>query len=375
MVALNSLFNTLSDSLNPTQHPVTQPDFVLQYEQKDITADIAPYLLSWTYTDYLGEQSDEIQVEFEDTDGRWLHSWFPEQGDKLSLSAGDQFTGLINWGSFEIAEIEWERSQNSGDRVTLKALSTGITKANRTLKAKAYENTTLAAIVRMVAKRLKLNVSGSVADIKIQRVTQYQERDIEFLTRLAHEYGHTFKIVGNKTLVFESREQLVERKAVAILQPENLIRIRLRDAIKNVPAAVEVSSFNHKTKKTVQSTKKTKSRRQSRKKLAKRPTTSDTLKIVARSGESQAQLNRRAQAALDNAQDEQCAGSVSLFGHALLVAGQTVQLVKIGHFSGKYLVKQARHDYSRSRGYTTELEVKMIEYIDEDTEQQNVQAA
>ncbi|MDK4627577.1 hypothetical protein QG055_10305, partial [Kingella kingae] len=68
-------------------------------------------------------------------------------------------TGLINWGNFEIAEIEWERSQNGGDRVTLKALSTGITKANRTLQAKAYENTTLAQIVRLIAKRLKLSVT------------------------------------------------------------------------------------------------------------------------------------------------------------------------------------------------------------------------
>nr|WP_051291718.1 hypothetical protein [Kingella kingae] len=51
-------------------HPVTAPDFVLTYEQKDITADIAPYLLSWTYTDYLGEQSDELQVWFEVVDAR-----------------------------------------------------------------------------------------------------------------------------------------------------------------------------------------------------------------------------------------------------------------------------------------------------------------
>ena len=54
MDAMN-LLNSLSGNLkSENQHPVTRPDFVLTYEQKDITADIAPYLLSWTYTDYLG---------------------------------------------------------------------------------------------------------------------------------------------------------------------------------------------------------------------------------------------------------------------------------------------------------------------------------
>ena len=30
-------------------HPVTMPDFVLSYEDKDITADVAPYLISFSY--------------------------------------------------------------------------------------------------------------------------------------------------------------------------------------------------------------------------------------------------------------------------------------------------------------------------------------
>lgn len=400
MVALNSLLNAFSGSLKPTQHPVTRPDFVLQYEQKDITAEISPYLLSWTYTDFLGEQSDELQVEFENVDGRWLRSWFPEQGDTLSLSAGDQFTGLVNWGSFEIAEIEYQQS-NAGNTISLKALATGISKSARTLQAKAYEKTTLAQIVRHIAKRLKLNITGTILDIKLDRVTQYQERDVEFLARLAREYGHSFKIVG-QTLVFSHRSELVERDAVAVLQPENVLRLRLRDLIKGVPQAVEIRTYDPKNKKSVSSIKKAKPLRRRRRKKTdpkkprqrqtarkavlrqpktnkpkrttrqsnkpKRHTTTDTLKIVANKGESQTQLNHRAQAALDDAQDEQCAGSMTLFGNAKIVAGQTIELQNYGKFSGKYWVKQSRHDYSRSRGYTTEIEIKMIEYIAENDE-------
>ena len=34
-------------------HPVTMPDFVLSYEDKDITVDVAPYLISFSYTTIL----------------------------------------------------------------------------------------------------------------------------------------------------------------------------------------------------------------------------------------------------------------------------------------------------------------------------------
>lgn len=138
----------------------------------------------------------------------------PEQGDALSLSLGDQFTGLVSFGKFEIVEIEYNHPPST---VSLKALAAGISKASRTLKGRAYENTTLAEIVRQVAARLKLESSGQEKDIKIKRITQYQERDIEFLSRLAKEYGHTFKIVGNK-LVFADNATLKEREVVVVLQ-------------------------------------------------------------------------------------------------------------------------------------------------------------
>lgn len=359
MVALNSLLNAFSGSTNPTQHPVTRPNFVLQYEQKDITAEISPYLLSWTYTDYLGEQSDELQVEFENVDGRWLRSWFPEQGDTLSLSAGDQFTGLVNWGSFEIAEIEAEHG-TMGSTVSLKALSTGITKASRTLQAKPFENMSLADIVKVIAVRLKLTVSGSIAHIKIQRITQYQERDVEFLARLAKQYGHTFKIVGDK-LVFTQNTELAKQEAVMFMQPENLLRWRIRDLIKGVPNQAVVTGYDTKKKKAITSERKTKPLRPN----AKKATSGDTLKIVPNKGESQEEINARADAALSEAQEERCAGSITVFGNALLVAGQVIELRQMGKFSGKYLIKQARHDYSRMRGYTTDLEIKMLEYIAE----------
>lgn len=346
-------------------HPVTMPDYVIKYEGKDITADLKYSLLSISYTDYLGGQSDELQLEFEDVDGRWIRAWYPEQGDALSLSVGDQFTGMVSWGSFEIAEIEYDHPPSV---VSIKALSTGITRANRTLQPKAYEKTTLAKIVRTIAARLKLSVTGTVADIQIERITQYQESDVEFLARLAREYGHTFKIV-DKTLVFHANVELAKQEPVAVLNPADIKRIRLRDLIKGVPDEAVVTGHDAKTKKTRKVRRKAKPLRTK----SKRATTTDTLKIVANRGESDQQMAARADASLADAQQSQVAGTIELVGNAKLVSGQVVQLKGFGKFSGKYLVKRAHHDIKKSSGHGAELEVKMVEYVPDEPEKTEAQ--
>ncbi|OBX05975.1 regulatory protein [Gallibacterium salpingitidis] len=340
---------------------VSQPDFQLFYGKSNITTDVKPYLKELTYTDYLADQSDELQVTFEDIEGKWIRNWFPTQGDELRLLLGYVGAPLINLGAFEIDEIEWSHDRQSGTVVTLRALSTGFNKANRTLKPKAYENTTLAAIVRDVAKRLKLNVTGTVANIPIKRVTQYQERDVEFLTRLAHEYNHSFKIVG-KTLVFTTMQSLELRTAVATLDLTQTLAIRLRDRIKDAVKKVEVAGFDVNEKKTLKASQETKSKRPSKKQA--KASNEDTLKVVTR-GESQEQVNARADAALHQQNDEQQAGDITVIGDPKLVAGNTIMLAQMGMFSGKYLIKSAHHSFSRSNGYTTSLEIRMLEFIEE----------
>ena len=363
-MSLLDILSTLNTTGSNT-HPVTMPDYVIKYEGKDITGDLKYCLLSISYTDYLGGQSDELQLEFEDVDGRWIRAWYPEQGDALSLSVGDQFTGMVSWGSFEIAEIEYDHPPSV---VSIKALSTGITRANRTLQPKAYEKTTLAKIVRTIAERLKLSVTGTVADIQIERITQYQESDVEFLARLAREYGHTFKIV-DKTLVFHANVELAKQEPVAVLNPADIKRIRVRDLIKGVPDEAVVTGYDAKNKQKRQSRRKAKPRRPN----SKRPTTKDTLHIVANRGESDQQMAARADAALNDAQQSQVAGTIELVGNAKLVSGQVVQLKGFGKFSGKYLVKRAHHDIKKSSGYGAELEVKMVEYVPDEAEKTEAQ--
>lgn len=333
-----------------------KPKFAVIYEQKDITNAITPYLLEITYTDYLSDQSDEITLTLEDVNGDWLYDWYPDNGDGVELSLADNTGELVALGRFEISEIEYRYPPSV---VVLKALSTGISKANRTIKAKPYTNTTLAEIVRTVAKRLNLSVTGQIRDIKITNVTQYQERDVEFLTRLAKTYGHSFKIV-DKTLVFYDNEKLGENEAVAVLDKTSVIDVRFRDVIKNTPNEVQVATYNTQKKQTITKTAKPKPKRPP--KNGKAPTT-DTLKITAPNNATDGEVQAMANAHAQNQADEQIAGEVELVGNAMLVAGQAIMVQDFGKFSGKYLVKQARHTLN-SQGFLTTIEIKMLEYID-----------
>ena len=74
---------------------VLSPVFTLWYLQKNITTDIAPYVTRVTYSDNIKSESDTIEVELDDTDGRWLDKWYPGKGDTLTLKMGYQGEKLL----------------------------------------------------------------------------------------------------------------------------------------------------------------------------------------------------------------------------------------------------------------------------------------
>lgn len=339
---------------------VLQPVFVLTYEQKNITSDISPYVCSIGYLDNLTGKSDELDVQLEDVDGRWIDHWYPSKGDTLSLKIGYEGSPLLPCGSFEIDEIEFSMPPTT---VSIRGLATGIKKSVRTRSSNAYENTTLAAIAQRIAKRNKLTLVGNIGNVPIDRVSQYQEQDVQFLTRLGKEYGYAFKIVGDK-LVFTELKALRENEGILTLHITDITSIRLKDKVKAVYQQAKASYHDPKNKKLV--TCNIKDAQQAEletlpedtQKQFGQTTSNDTLRISTRSP-NKASAEIKAQAALDNANLQQTTGSITLSGNTRLVAGANFQLEGYGRFSGKYMAESSRHRIDRS-GYVTELEIKRV---------------
>ena len=165
-----------------------------------------------------------------------------------------------------------------------------------------------------------------------------------FLTKLAEEYGYIFKITENN-LVFYDVKKLKGANATQIFYKSDLLHINLREKTSQKYKAVQVSYFNPKKKKVVKAT----ARNENVKK-------GDTLKITARCSDRK-QAIAKAQAALSTA-DTKIEGSLEFTGNPYLIAGSNIELKGVGHFSGKYHIKQARHVIDRASGYKTYCEVE-----------------
>ena len=80
--------------------------------------------------------------------------------------------------------------------------------------------------------------------------------------------------------------------------------------------------------------------------------------------ENKQQAEKKAQAALHRANSRQQEGSISLEGQPLLVAGNNFELTGLGQLSGKYHIEKSTHKISATGGYTTDLEIKRVGYVE-----------
>ncbi len=323
---------------------VRKPVFFLEYEQKDITAHITPFVLAVIYIDHEHGKSDEIDIQIEDRDHLWKSTWYPTKGDVLTLKIGYENERLLPCGAFEIDEIEMS---SPPDAVSLKGLGTNIKKALRQKNTKAYENKSLKQIASEIAKNHSFEIVGEIKDIKVKRITQKQERDIAFLKRIAEDYGYAFKITDGK-LVFYEIEKLESADTIFVIDRKDLISFSLRDKTHELYKACSVSYHDPKGKKLITHTVK-----------ADGIVKGDTLKINERC-ENKEQAIAKAKAALRAKNGLQTEGSITATGNPKLVAGSNIELTGLYNLNGKYHIKSSRHTIDRSAGYKTELEVKRV---------------
>lgn len=336
------------DALIPNQVP--QAWYVLTYQQRNITRDISEFLLSLTYSDSLSGRSDELEVELEDSEGKWRDAWYPGQGDTLTLSIGWVGGQLRALASFEIDEVELG---GPPFKVSIRALATGINSAVRTVEHRAYENISLDGLAKQIADRQGLQLVGRIEPIKLDRLTQ-QESDLAFLSKVAQEFDYAFKVTG-KRLVFHAISELADAAPVAALKLGELSGISLRDQIRTVPKAVKVRHHNPAKKQLVAYSLVNGQVTAVPSSASKVATSADTRKSRRRVT-SEEEAKARAQAEQAKANRERTIGNWSLMGRPNLVSGNVVSLINAGKLGGDFLILAARHRFTRDGGYESEIE-------------------
>ncbi|MBK5142983.1 late control protein D [Budviciaceae bacterium BWR-B9] len=333
-------------------------DFRLLYEKKDISSELAAYLISITYTDFLSGQADELSIALENIDGRWYGEWYPGQGDELTFELGWLGEERRQIGVFEINDIDFQFSPST---VTITAQAVGIKNSVRTKTARAYEKMTLDKIAKQIADRQGLTLVGAIEPIALDRLTQ-QESDIEFLKKLADEYDYAFKIEGSK-LIFHAISELLRLPPVATFKLTDISGGHIRDQIKQVPKAVEVKPHDPAKNKTITYDVKNGEMTAKDSSVSKSTTSADTIKTSTRSTSPEV-ATAKAQAELAKANRERTGGNIDLMGNPNYLSGNSIRLEAGGELNGDYLIQSAQHQLDRSGGWNTALDICRIREAD-----------
>jgi phage protein D len=321
-----------------------KPRWLLTYSGRDITADIVPFVTRVEYTDHAHGESDEIAIDLEDKDGRWINSWYPSKRDQVTLYIGYDGQPLLPCGDFEIDDVEWS---SPPDMVKIRGLGAGISPALRTETSRAYEGTTLRGVAERIADAHGLTVTGTITDIRIARITQDRRRDLEFLSSLAKEYDHVFSVRGGR-LVFHRVADLDAAEASVTLDRTDMTRVNIRDKAREIYAGAEGQYHNPATRELL-----------AHEVAAKHASTGDTLKVMVRA-ENQEQAELKTKAALAQANRGEAAGTIDRIGDPRLAAGANVTLTGCGRWNGKWAIERSRHAIDRKEGYRTSIEIRGI---------------
>jgi uncharacterized protein len=221
--------------------------WLITYESKDISTDIADMVTAVTYTDQLQGKSDELELTVEDVDGLWRTGWYPSLSDKFQAKIGFENQALMACGSFEVDSIDLS---GPPDILTIRGLATGNSSPLRTKQSVAFEDLSVDGIVRKIAGKYGYEVIGDIKGGKLKRVSQANESDLAFLKRLGESYGYVFSMRGER-LVFYSLLELEQAPTITTIDRTDLDGYRFQDKAQATYVACELTFHDPQSGKVV----------------------------------------------------------------------------------------------------------------------------
>lgn len=159
---------------------------VLLSTGEDLTAKLAPLLVSLRLSERDGEEADQLELVLDDSKGNVT---IPPEGATLQVWLGwergsEVTTGLVYKGSFKVDEAGYS---SPPDRITLTARSADLAETFRTRRNRTWSDGTLGDIVGIIAQEhgLEPRCHESLAGRPITVAEQANRSDMQFLRDLA----------------------------------------------------------------------------------------------------------------------------------------------------------------------------------------------
>lgn len=345
---------------------------IVTYNGKDISESLAQYVLSFSYTDNLTGQVDDISITLEDRAELWEADWMPERGATLDITIctynwSDLYSEEqdLQLGKFEIDELEVSSAPNV---VTIKAVAISISDDSTlrsTLRSHTWENISVQKAANDIAWQNGMKLQWYCDDNpNIDKLEQNDESDLDVLQKICDDAGFALKVTTDTIIIFDVEKfekedvyaeyyhpgttilNIVENQSKPV-QTDALLNYSFKAKIRDVYKKCHVKYAKDKDKSVIESTFVAPDKKE------KEGATLEVHQQVS----SQAEADRLAKKKLREKNCEEFTGSFSSDGNMGLCAGETIEMLGFGNFSGKYIITQTKHDISSS-GFTSSVEIR-----------------
>ena len=224
---------------------------IVIFNKVDISDEIAHSISSLNYTDNSKNAIDDLELELENLDYRWLKEWYPDENAQLLVGIHEEKeneTNFLDLGTFYVDEPTFENN-----RLNLKCLALPLDQNIRDQKnSVAWERVTLKELVTQIANKHEMNAEIYSDNEFFERLDQNQETDLAFINRIVKETGLNMKVSDDKIIIFDD-EEMEKNDTVEIfnINDERIRSFSLKKKNKEIYDNVEVSYYDPDKKKVI----------------------------------------------------------------------------------------------------------------------------
>lgn len=318
---------------------------------KDVTRDLAPYLLEINYEDVLSGEADTLEIMLWDSNRLLIGDYFPTLSDTLSVSLTKQNwqdNSNLDLGTFEIDEV-----QAAFPPSTFKIKAVSISQNSELRQhdeSKAWENLKLSELAAQIAADSGVELFYQASyDPDLKRVEQQEQSRLALLEKICADNYLALKVDDGKLIIFDESE-LDKQSPVATIERDtsNILRFSAKKTLQEVYKSAQVSYKHGDKDELFQGS------------FDSGAQSGKVLKINKKV-EDKAAAERLAKNSLRDKNKKETEVRLELVGSFEYLAGNVVELKGFGKFDGRYLIERARHKVGS--GYSCDLELrKCLEY-------------
>jgi len=358
---------------------------------QDVSQDVLPDLLSFSFSDKESGEADEISLTLKDDTGKWAQIWKPDGGEVVDAYLA---TGRINvpavdelhCGRFYVDSMSVRGAPRTFE---MQAVSTPMSMPIRRKQiTKAWESRTLKGIAQEICAENALTLFFDVAeDPQYDRRDQKEESNLAFLQRLCDDEGFSIKVTDQKIVIFDqhSYESKSPIKTITLGGSDVLswsfnsqqsetyktCVVAWRDLKKKAADSAGDYDFSKpgtpsgSSEEDLAALRTPDYRAQKNKAVNYFSYTDPTADPngqeyrVRKRVTSKSEAERLAKATLRKINLHCVTGSLTVVGDPSLLAGCVIECSGFGSFDGNFIIESSTHNVS-SMGYTTTVNLRRV---------------